>query len=211
MSDEATLAAAADAAPSPEPAVPVAVPAPESVVKTLLTDEQATGATETDGQTDNKAAKVEAEVPEKYDLKVPEGFALDETLMTQFTPLAQELKLSQEGAQKVADLYTTIKRAEAVQAQQAWTKQLDDWGTASRLDPEIGGVQFEANIQHAQKALKTFAPELSDVLRQTGMGNHPAVVKAFVRIGKQMAEATFHSGAPSPASEPEKVMFPNTK
>ena len=45
-------------------------------------------------------------VPEVYDFAVPEGFeALDEQTLAKFDPIARELNLNQEQAQKLVELY----------------------------------------------------------------------------------------------------------
>ena len=46
-----------------------------------------------------------AAVPEKYEIKPPEGMQLDQAMMEKAAPLFKELKLSNEGAQKLANFY----------------------------------------------------------------------------------------------------------
>ena len=44
------------------------------------------------------------EVPEKYEFNMPEGRELDSEMVEKFTPVLKDLKISQEGAQKLAEL-----------------------------------------------------------------------------------------------------------
>ena len=66
--------------------------------------------TTTDDQTvDTKApdattTETAQAVPEVYELKMPDGVALDQEAATEFTAIAKELKLDQATAQKFADV-----------------------------------------------------------------------------------------------------------
>ena len=55
---------------------------------------------------DNKDKKPDG-APEKYEFKPAEGQELDETALKEFEPIARELNLNQEQAQKFVDLYAS--------------------------------------------------------------------------------------------------------
>ena len=64
-----------------------------------------------------------------------------------------------------------------------------EWASLSEKDPEIGGANFKANVGVANSALKQFAtPEFTALLRGSGLGAHPEVVRVFYRIGKAMQQ-----------------------
>ncbi|EPT9029034.1 peptidase [Citrobacter freundii] len=142
-----------------------------------------------------KAEKAEKEqkqegAPEKYEFKVGEGQELDTAALEQFEPIARELNLTNEQAQKMVDLYGT-KIMPMVQQQQAeaWQKSTEQWAADVKADKEIGGDKLTANLSAAQRALEQFGdPELKEYLDSTGLGNHPALVKAFIKVGKAMSE-----------------------
>ena len=74
-------------------------------------DDAATG----EGTTDDKGTADEADkdaakpdVPEKYDLTVPEGYTVDDNLMAEFTGVAHELGLNNEQANKLAGMHTVF-------------------------------------------------------------------------------------------------------
>lgn len=154
------------------------------------TDEQKDDATTGDEQTDEDAKPEGA--PEKYEFKAPDGAELDTEAVAAFEPIAKELNLTNEQAQKLVDLYGT-RLTQAAEAQQsAWQKQLDTWVTEVKSDKEIGGKAFDQNVDHAKSAIEKFGtPELKKALDATGFGNHPELVRVFARIGKAMAEDTF--------------------
>ena len=98
---------------------------------------------------------------------------------------------------------------EALQVQA--NDQVDKWREAAEADPEIGGENFQANSQLAARAVQKFAtPEFIDILRETGYGNHPELIKVFVNIGKAMGEDTFESGNRGGGNiDMASVLYPN--
>ena len=138
---------------------------------------------------DEKEQKQEG-APEKYEFKPAEGQELDTAALEQFEPIARELNLNNEQAQKMVDLYGT-KILPMLQKQQAesWQKTTEQWAADVKADKEIGGDKLTANLSAAQRALEQFGDqELKEYLDTTGLGNHPALVKAFIKVGKAMSE-----------------------
>lgn len=126
--------------------------------------------------------------PEKYEFSAPEGQELDANALAVFEPVAKELGLSQEQAQKLVDIYPQIQQQQA----EAWSKQVADWGEQVKADKEIGGDKFNASVGAAQRALDQFGnTELREYLNASGLGNHPALVRFCAKVGKAMAEDTF--------------------
>lgn len=144
------------------------------------------------GATDGAAAAAKA--PEKYgDFKLPEGVKLSAEELTELQSAAKELNLPQEAAQKLVD--RTIKDRKTVEEsvvakQQAHVKELATaWKTTAEADKEFGGAALQANLATAVKARDAFATkELVTMLNDSGLGNHPEVVRFFFRVGKAMSE-----------------------
>ncbi|HHA1963084.1 TPA: peptidase [Enterobacter kobei] len=183
-------APAADAsAPAADPAKPEGdKPQPGTEGDKPQDDKPADGDKPAD-KPDDKEQKQEG-APEKYEFKPAEGQELDTAALEQFEPIARELNLSNEQAQKMVDLYGT-KILPMVQQQQAeaWQKTTEQWAADVKADKEIGGDKLTANLSAAQRALDQFGdPELKEYLDSTGLGNHPALVKAFIKVGKAMSE-----------------------
>ncbi|HID9280219.1 TPA: peptidase [Serratia marcescens] len=126
--------------------------------------------------------------PEKYEFAAPEGQELDANALSVFEPIAKELGLTQEQAQKLVDIYPQIQKQQA----EAWSKQIAEWGEQVKADKEIGGDKFTASVGLAQRALDQFGnPELREYLQVSGLGNHPALVRFCTKVGKSMAEDSF--------------------
>lgn len=140
----------------------------------------------------DKPADAETQEQAEYEaFSIPEDVAADEEVLGEFKAIAKELKLSQQDAQKFADLSVkmAVKQHEAVRTQQA------AWAAAAKSDKEYGGDAFAENLSLAKSALDTFAsPELRNLFNETGLGNHPELIRTFVKIGKQISEDSFLAG-----------------
>ena len=150
--------------------------------------------------------------PENYeDFKAPEGIALDAEMATEFKSLAKELNLPQDAAQKVADLGAKMAQKWAGQQTEAIQKAHADWIGGTKADKEIGGDKLPENIAVAKKALDAFGtPELRTLLNESGLGNHPEVIRVFYRAGKAISEDRMVTGgAATAAKNPAKTLFPN--
>jgi hypothetical protein len=175
--------------------------------------QQATEGQTTEGQLLD-GAKPEAKVeptgaPEKYELKAPEDAAMDEAGIASFSELAKELNLTQDAAQKMID-----KMAPAMQARQADAMQAAKakWAEESTTDAEFGGQKLTENVAIADKALTQFGtPELRTLLKESGLGNHPEIIRAFYRAGKAISEdGSFVNGNKGATTETAaQRMYPN--
>lgn len=156
------------------------------------------------------AAVVEG-APEKYEFKAPEGKSYDANFLTAFEASAKEANLTQDVAQKMLEAMSP-KIAERQTEQIAAINQ--GWLDSSRSDKEFGGDALEQNLGIAKKALDKFgSPELNKLLAQTGLGNHPEVIRTFYKMGQQIKEDTFVSGS-APAARSASVasvLYDNTK
>ena len=146
--------------------------------------------------------------PEAYEFKAAEGVELDTEALKDFEPVARELNLTNEQAQKLVDAYPKILAGVQQRQVEAWQKQTQDWAADVKADKEIGGDKLTASLSKAQQALETFGtPELKEYLNETGLGNHPELVKAFVKIGKAMSEDNMVSAANTGQRSAAEVLY----
>lgn len=186
-----TAAPAADA-----PAATDAPPAPAAAADPVV-DAAAAPAAEGAAPAAPEAAK--PVVPETYEFKAPEGVEFDADVLGELTTFAKETGLTQEAAQKVADLGVKQmqKFRQTYEAHVAET--VEGWKQASVSDKEFGGANLQANLAIAKQALETFAtPEDRAFLAESGLGNHPAIIRMLYRAGKAISEDGFISGAKAP-------------
>lgn len=189
-------------APASTEAVQVAPEAQAPAVQPVQEQQQQQG----EGQ------QTEEQAPEQYaDFAFEEGKALDTELADDIKATAKELGLTQSQAQKLADL--ALKRTESAQSKQAemLAQARDEWAGQAKADKEFGGDAIEANLATARKALDTFGtPELKALLNESGLGNHPEVIRFFYRSGKAISEdRVIRGGAAGQPTDPAKRLFPN--
>lgn len=128
-------------------------------------------------------------VPEKYELKLPEGSKLEATHVEKIATYAKERGLSQEDAQKELDRdHLTV--SDYVNKQQEYLKQTQSaWVQMAKSDKEIGGQGFDKNLESAKRVVNRFGTDaFKRELDATGLGNHPELIRVFSRIGKMMSE-----------------------
>lgn len=188
MGDEVTNAPApAAATPAPAAQAPAPVTPPVSAP----------------APADPAAAPAPA-APVEYKFDVPEGFTANPELLTEFTTLAKEANLPPEQAQKFVGLATKMQQQQIEQhaaAVASWEKQVKTGLDADGkpLPDHLKfptGEQFAPALAIAKKALDASPPELKELLNATGMGNHPAVLRAFLNFGKLMQPDNFVPSTP---------------
>lgn len=134
--------------------------------------------------------------PEAYTFTAPEGVTLDPAAVEAFTPVAKDMKLSQEQAQRLVAVYADIQQRQA----EAHAAQVAEWGKAVVADKEIGGPKMIENVEAANALLRRFGtPELDAVLKSTGLGNHPEMVRVLARVGKEFSDDRHATGGGQPS------------
>lgn len=135
--------------------------------------------------------------PEAYEpFTMPEGVELDTELLGEFSPVLKELNLPQAAAQKVIDFAPKlIEKTTSTVLDAVGMADRHEWANTAKADKELGGEKFAENLSVAKKAMDAFGtPELRVVLNKTGLGNHPELLRAFYRAGKQISEDAFMPG-----------------
>jgi len=123
---------------------------------------------------DRDADKAKQGAPENYDIKAPEGMELDQEALGEFAPIAKELKLTNEQAQKLADVHSKTLQRQT----ETYKKMTAEWRKESEK-------QFDTlDIFDAKNFIKSMNdPELSKVLIWSGLGNHKSVIRALAEAG----------------------------
>jgi len=176
----------------------------QTTADATTTDAEQTQVTTTDSQTtdeakadadEGKSADEKTGAPEKYEFTPQEGRVFDDAVIAAYSDVARELNLSNEAAQKVLDKVAPVM-AERQLAQIEAAKA--EWETASKSDKEFGGEKITESLGTAKKALDAFGtPELKALLNESGLGNHPDVIRFMYRAGKAISEDKFVGGRPA--------------
>ena len=212
-----------DAAPVAAPVVDPTPAAPaDGEQPTLLNQKPAAAADDGKPAADGEKPKdgdapAAAEVPEAYTLEAPEGFTIAPESIELVTPVFKELGLTNDQANKLMPVAAQF--AEQVQRQMlnAHVATTAEWGRQALADPELGNGSvetFQANMGIASKALDDLAgPEFRQFLDETGLGNHPAMIRFALRAGKAISDEarifkTDSSTTPAPV-DPTEHLYPD--
>lgn len=202
MTTETPTAAASPAASTPATA-PATAPAPAST--TPATPATPASMMDAPAAPATPAAPAEAPqppaegTPEAYDLTPLEGTQFDEEMIGELKAFAKESNMPKEQAQKLAEMgQKSVQKYQARVAQQV-EQQQQQWVSDSRTDKEFGGDKLSENLAVAKKARDAFGtPELTQLLNESGLGNHPEVIRFFFRAGQAIAEDRMVPGAARP-------------
>ncbi len=147
---------------------------------------------ETTVESETSESETPEGAPEKYEFNSKVADApneLDPEVLTAFGDVAKELNLPQEAAQKVLD-----KVAPVIQARQAKVLEQTkvEWANQSKSDSEFGGESLNENLDVAKASLDTFGTDaLKSLLTESGLGNHPEVIRFMYRAGKAISEDSY--------------------
>ncbi|MEQ0253369.1 peptidase [Klebsiella sp. CN_Kp116] len=206
----AAPAASEPAAPAGDPSTPASDSAQQEGEKPADEGaEQNDKADKQDGEKQEEKDEQKPEgAPEKYEFQAGEGVELDAEALKDFEPVARELNLTNDQAQKLVDAYPKILAGVQQRQTEAWQAQTEQWAADVKADKEVGGDKLTANLSAAQRALDQFGtPELREYLDGTGLGNHPELVKAFIKVGKAMSEDGVITGKESGQRSAAEVLY----
>lgn len=153
-----------------------------------------------------KTSEQKVVVPEKYELKMPEGSLLDPSRIEQIAQFAKEQEMSNEEAQGVLEAEHEAVASFVEGQQAAFEKQTQAWFEECQNDKDVGGAAFKENAEVAKRAIDyLFDAETKKILNETGWGNHPSLFKGFVRLGRMLKEDNLVlSSQPAPGSKKSK-------
>lgn len=168
----------------------------------------------------DKAATDAPVIPEAYELTLPEGMALDADLLGEVTPVFKEIGLTNEAANKLmpfaAKLLEKSRTPFETQMLEAISAQRKAWLDEAKSAEDIGGPKWDATLGVAAKGLDAMGfkagTQFRALLNDSGLGNHPDMIRAFAKLGELAGEegdfARADAGAPVDALS---EMYPNNR
>ncbi len=165
------------------PAAGGSTPAPAGVTLDGKDTTGADGKSEKDGQGQKDGAGDAA-----YTYAYPEGFPPNPEMEAALTAFAKEHNLPPEKAQALADMHVKTLHSMNTRLTEEMSATKAKWAEEIRADPEFGGGNLKRTAAEANRALRHFAPELIDLLPQWNLEANPALIRAFARVGRTLAE-----------------------
>ena len=163
--------------------------------------------TATEGKEEETTDK-EANAHEEYEVfEIPEDFSFNEETLSDYHTFAKENNLTQDQAQRGVDMVAKMKQAEMAQ----WVEQQRSWVEEAKSDTDYGGDKFDANISVAVKARDSLGtPAFNEMLDQSGLGNHPEMIRFLYTVGKAISEdKVVVGGANATQKTRESVLYPS--
>ena len=201
------------ATPEPTPAPVVTTPAvepPAPVAKTVLGEDPskiapaAEPAADATPKEEPTPSDEPAQVASYENFVLPDGVAVEPEKLGKFTEILGEHKASQALGQQLVDLFAVevkaVREAALAEAESSKAALVKQWGEQFEKDPEIGGNRKDTTVNAARSFISKYAgtPEQQTEFRQlmetTGLGNHPAVIRALSNANLALSE-----GKPLPA------------
>lgn len=144
-------------------------------------------------------------VPESYEFNLGEGLTITDELKGKFTEIAKGAKLTQEQANALIDMHSSI----LLDYMHKTEAKVNGWVD----ECQKAGYLSEENLGYAKSAINYFGgSDAMNALVETGAINHPAVFKMVMTIGQLIAEDAPPKGDPpkGPKSSAD-ILFPNSK
>ena len=120
--------------------------------------------------------------------ETPEGynFGEDGGKLDFYRNATHQIGLTQDQAASMLKLYAAVENEQT----KASTKANADFAVDSQINlKREWGTNYDSKIDMAQRAFAQFSSkEFSQLMDETGLGNHPELLKAFSKIGEMMGE-----------------------
>lgn len=160
-----------------------------------------------DTEAANPIEEIKPELPVYEEFKLPDGVNLDKEQVAEFSKLLGEIESGkldhagfQEAGQKLVDLATkattdSINRLNDYYVQ-FHENQKKEWFESFKKDPEMGGENLDKTVDALRDAVEKYAgdekqvAEFRSVMKETGVGNHPAVIRMLNNMSKEISKYT---------------------
>lgn len=140
--------------------------------------------------------------PEKYELKGPKGEAYHPALLKGFEPLARELGLTNDGANKLLQSMGPV--LDQVLAQRLEERNAQ-WKEQTLSHAKLGGTKFAEASKVAEKGFALAPPGIRELLIQHGFVHHPEFFEWQHAVGSTLVEDRFVGGKPVAAGGPQAM------
>jgi hypothetical protein len=134
------------------------------------------------------------------DLTLPEGFVVDDALMTTAKTTFAEIGIAPDKAPALIKLFADASLAAQTRATADFQAQQTTWLGEVNAMPEFQGEARATSLQAIGRVFDEYGtPEAKEALDAYGAGNNPALVKMFLKMASVLSEgAPTGQGRPAP-------------
>ena len=111
---------------------------------------------------------------------------------------ASDYGIDKAGAQELIDFHISVLERQQEAQLEGWEKIKSDWAEQSRNDKALqdNAGNIDQALSLAKKGVESLGgKELLEVLNMTGVGSHPAIIKAFKVVGENIQSGRIISGS----------------
>ena len=128
------------------------------------------------------------------EVSLPENSSLSAADLDAFKQAALQVNLPAQTLQAWLHLEETRLQTAAQAAQETRRTQQAQWASQTQA---LFGPAWQEEVSKAVRAADAFGgPELRQLLEETGLGNHPVMVRTFHAVAKRVSEDVTPGGAP---------------
>ena len=160
---------------------------------------------------DKAVAEIKAKgVPEKYDIKPPEGFTFDEKLAAEVTPIFKEAGLTNAQAQKMVDYHAKWQTQQATRSEEI-TKKWNEDNIKETLTAL--GSNAKSELAYVGKVKAMLSPETIEAFNASGIGNMKNFIYDMAKIGRLFSEEHLVNDKKSaaPAKSDAEILYHSMK
>lgn len=123
---------------------------------------------------------------EEYKIEPPKGATINEDFFKQTKEQLYKAGVMPKQANELVNWWLSKEQEFQKASEETKVKQVGEYEKAIK---EEWGQAFDKKISEARQVIKHINdPELNKVLDETGLGSHPAVIKAFQKLGTLLKE-----------------------
>ena len=165
----------------------------ESLAKTVVHQQKQMGNRIPIPKTDEERMEVynklgRPEAADKYEINVPEDYSayFTQDQISQFKNVAHQMGLNQQQVEGLVNYQMdTIKNQGQLYASQIDVQKKEN----ENILKKEWGYDYDNQVRIAKRAIDVYGDnEIKEILATTEAGNHPAVVRLFARLGKDITE-----------------------
>ena len=156
--------------------------------------------------------------PASYEVKLPDGMAREDPMISAFLESAAGARLDGASVQAVLDKVAPMVAEQLAAPQKAWAALNTEWQEQVRADPEIGGANLSGVIERVNATIERFGnPALKEAMRLTGAANNPEILRYLNKLSAAYTEATpvVSPGSQGPVTPPPgrtlAAMYPSAR
>lgn len=187
----------------------------KTIIEKALEDDEKKDDDESDDNDDDKS-KEKSEEGDSDGLKMPEGLGIDDEkldhgLFNKLLPQFAEAGISQENLDKIVGTYAEhveeAAKAHGDKLIENFHQIKLDWKNETQ---KVLGQNAKPTMQLVGNALREVgSPEFLELMQETGVGDHIAMVQVLAKIGKLFTEDSLVDGKTTTESKAEDVLYPS--